>query len=95
MYSNMCISDMNIMHIDIDISCDITCIYTFICTYCSHACMYCAHVHAENYAVWCGLVMPPGIMGNNFGVSVELEELEEANTRQLQSSFAPREFSEL
>jgi hypothetical protein len=39
--------------------------------------------------------MPPGIMGNNFGVSVELEELEEANTRQLQSSFAPREFSEL
>ena len=59
-----------------------------------HACIVCTCMQRTMLYDRCGLVMPPGIMGNNFGVSVELE-LEEANTPQSQSSFAPLEFSEL
>ena len=49
MYNRICISDMNVMYIDIDID---VYVYVFICTYCTHTCMYCVHMYTENYAVW-------------------------------------------
>ena len=73
--------------------------YTYthvVWTYCSHTCMYCVHMCMQR-ATLCGrdgLMQSPGIMGNNFGVSIELEEEADAQM-QSQSFLARLEFCEL
>ena len=88
MYNRICISDMNVMYIDIDIDVLCVCIHMYIRYAYMH--VLCTHVYRELRCVvgvnlFCCGIQSPGIMGNSFGVSVQLDE--EANTQQIAVIF--------